>query len=193
MRVTAEQLANIIKNQKDPFILRELLQYIFSFKENIDTFGKFFFPHFLTNKTPDFHKEIFEELFQDRNSAIAAPRGHAKSTITGVVFLSFCIVNKLKRYIVYTSQSHIKTVQFLTPIRNEFKTNERLKLVYGDLTPRRGQDEDGKDTENCFDVNKIRVEAVSFEKNLRGFKFNEIRPDLIILDDIEEDSRVLNP
>ena len=115
------------------------------------------------------------------------------SSITGLIFLIFCIVNKLERYIVYISQNHSKTVQFLDPIRYEIKNNPLLKFVYGNMRVVSGHDEEGKDREDCFDVNGIRVEAVSFEKNLRGFKYRNMRPTLIIGDDIEEDMRTLNP
>jgi len=193
MRVTTRDIATIIKNSKDNDQLRILLRRIFSFPENIDTFSKYFFPHAIKGKVPKFHKRIYRELFKDQNIALAAPRGHSKSTCTGVVYLIFNIVNNLQEYIVYISQNHAKTIQFLTPIRHEFKNNERLQWVYGDLTPKNTKDDTGKDREDCFDVNGIRVEAVSFEKNLRGFKYGHMRPTLICLDDIESDDRVRNP
>lgn len=192
MKVTSQELKQIWdKAPKEK--LQSYLRYVFSFPENIELFSQFFFPEIVSNKIPDFHQEIYDELFKKKNSAIAAPRGHAKSTITGLVFLIFNIVNSLEQYIVYISQNHAKTVQFLSPIRHEFKNNNMLKFVYGDLSPRLSKDDEGKDREDCFDVNGIRIEAVSFEKNLRGFKYNNIRPTLIICDDIEDDMRVLNP
>ena len=51
------------------------------------------------------------------------------STITGLVFITFCVVNNLEKYIVYVSQNHAKTVQFLDPLRREFKVNEKTKMV----------------------------------------------------------------
>ncbi|MFZ5988101.1 MAG: hypothetical protein ACOYWZ_13385 [Bacillota bacterium] len=192
MKITAPQLAKILNNSKDKEELRQILRYIFSFKENIDIFSLFLFPETVTNKIPAFHYEVYDLLFKEGNDAFAAPRGHAKSSITGLIFIIFCIVNKLEKYIVYVSQNHTKTVQFLAPIRFEFKNNERLSWLYGNLDLKFEKEEDGKDREDCFDVNGCRVEAVSFEKNLRGFKWRNIRPTLIIGDDIEEDIRVLN-
>lgn len=192
MQITKKEVVSLIQttNQDD---LKELLRYIFSFKENITIFSQVFFPDTVTNKIPDFHHEIYESLLTKYNTALAAPRGHAKSSITGIIYLIFCVVNKLEKYIVYVSQNHTKTVQFIDPVRNEFKNNDMLRFVYGDLTPGSSKDEFGKDREDCFDVGGCRVEAVSFEKNLRGFKYNNMRPTLIILDDIESDERVLNP
>lgn len=193
MKFNEKRLAAALKYEPDREKHPAILRRIFSFQENIELFASFFFKSVLTSPTPDFHSEIYDMLFSEGNTAVAAPRGHAKSTITGLIFLIYCIVNKLERYIVYVSQNHSKTVQFLQPIRDEFKNNNMLKYVYGDLNVLNARSEDGKDREDCFDVNGIRIEAVSFEKNLRGFKYKNIRPTLIICDDIEDDQRVLNP
>ncbi len=193
MKVSKQQVAELFEKVKDEERLRELLQEIFSHEENIETFSEVVFPGTVTNKIPDFHKEIYEFLFEDDNGALAAPRGHAKTSLTGIIFLIYCIVNKIEKYIVYISQNHQKTVQLIDPVRHEFKHNKMLRFIYGDLTPSNAKGDDGKDREDCFDVGGARIEAVSFEKNLRGFKYRNIRPTLIICDDIESDERVLNP
>ena len=193
MKVSTQEVGKLFEQVHDENKLRELLQEIFSHKENIETFSEVIFPETVQNKIPSFHHEIYKLLFRQGNDALAAPRGHAKTSITGIIFLIYCIVNELEKYIVYISQNHSKTVQFIDPIRHEFKHNKMLRFIYGDLTPRPGRDDQGKDREDCFDVGGCRVEAVSFEKNLRGFKYRNMRPTLIIGDDIESDERVLNP
>lgn len=193
MIVTKQEVAELFIQVKDENKLRELLQEIFSHKENIEVFSEVVFPGTVTNKIPDFHRIIYEFLFYEGNGALAAPRGSGKTSVTGIIFLIFNIVNKLEKYIVYISQNHQKTVQFIDPIRHEFKSNKMLRFIYGDLTPSNARDDEGKDREDCFDVGGTRVEAVSFEKNLRGFKYRNMRPTLIIGDDIESDERVLNP
>lgn len=193
MKVTKQQVGELFQKVKDEQKLKELLQQIFSKEENIEVFSQVVFPDTVINKIPDFHKEIYELLFRDGNDAFAAPRGHAKTSVTGIIFLIYCIVNELEEYIVYISQNHSKTVQFIDPVRHEFKNNKMLRFIYGDLTPSNARDDDGKDREDCFDVGGCRVEAASFEKNIRGFKYRNMRPTLIIGDDIESDERVLNP
>jgi len=193
MKITKKEIAKIIKESGDDNTLKELLRYIFSFKENINLFAEVLFPETITNKIPKFHSEIYDFLFDEKSGALAAPRGHAKSSITGIIYLIFCIVNKLEKYIVYISQNHSKTVQFITPVQYEFKNNELLRFIYGDLLEKVNNADRARDREDCLDVGGCRVEGVSFEKNLRGFKFRNMRPTLIILDDIEEDVRVLNP
>lgn len=193
MKITKQQVAELIEKVEDQQKLKELLQEAFSYEENIEVFAQTCFPNTVVNKTPDFHKDIYSFLLCDENGAFGAPRGHGKTSATGIIYLSWCIVNKLEEYIVYISQNHSKTVQFIDPIRFEFKNNKMLRFIYGDLTPRPGRDDDGKDREDCFDVGGCRVEAASFEKNIRGFKYRNMRPTLIIGDDIESDERVVNP
>ena len=192
MRVSYEELLTVLTKTTSPKILRDSLRYIFSFKENIDTFSNFIFPDAMTSQSPQFHEEIYEFLEASGDGALAAPRGHAKSTIAGLFYITWLIVNKKEKYIVYVSSNHTKTVQFLDPIRDAFKDNKRLRELY-DLRITMAKDDDGRDREDCFDVLGCRVEAVSFEKNLRGFKYKHTRPTLIICDDIESDDRVLNP
>lgn len=190
---TLDQILQLVRETHDIPLLRGCLREIFRHPAQLNNFGKFFFPDTIQGSVPDFHREINQILIQESNDALAAPRGHAKSTIVGQVFITWCIVNKIDNYIVYISQNHTKTVQFLEPINFHFKENKMLRLVYGNLTPRASAGEDGRDREDCFDVGGVRVEAVSFEKNLRGFKYLDMRPTLIIMDDIEDDERVMNP
>ena len=194
MRCTKEQLIEVVEKFRDnDDELKAALQKVFSYPENIDTFSQFFFPEYIKGDVPDFHKEFYGILNSDSNDALAAPRGHAKSTTAGLVYIIWCVVNKIEQYIVYVSQNHAKTVQFITPLRWEFKTNEWLRFVYGNIAPSNAKDDMNKDREDCIDVNSCRIEAVSFEKNLRGFKFKNMRPTLIIGDDIEADDRITNP
>ena len=87
MRIKAKQLAKIMRNCEDDAVLKQLVRHIFSFKENIDTFSYFCFPEAIATSVPKFHYEIYEMLLNDESGAIAAPRGHGKSTISGLVFL----------------------------------------------------------------------------------------------------------
>lgn len=183
----------MVRHKNDQELLKQILRRAFSFKENINTFANFVFRDYASAPMAEFHNEVYDFLFEPTDGALGAPRGHAKSTIAGLFFLSYTIVNRLDPYVIYVSSNYSKTVQFLEPIRTEFRHNKRLNWLYGNMSMSYLKDEEGKDREDCFDVNNVRVEAVSFEQNLRGFKYKSSRPTLILLDDIEDDQRVLNP
>lgn len=193
-KVSIEDIEEKIKElRNEPEKQEDFLRYCFSFDYNIDTFGKFFFPEYIIGGVPEFHKEFYEIFLRDGNDALAAPRGHAKSTIAGLVFISWLVVNKKEKYIVYVSLNHTKTVQFIEPLRYEFKNNILLRKLYPNINFSFSKDDDGRDREDCIDIGGTRIEAVSFEKNLRGFKYRNMRPTLIIGDDIDSDERVKNP
>lgn len=193
MKLTYEEFVKVLKETQDPVLRRKTLTYIFSFEENIDLFSYYFFPDYANKAVAPFHEEIYQFMFDKGDGAMGAPRGHGKSTVVGLFFLMFLIVNKLESYIVYVSANYSKTVQFLEPIRTEFKNNERLRFVYGEVNLKNAFDNAGRDREDCFDVMGCRIEAASFDQNIRGFKYGPSRPSLIILDDIETDERVINP
>ena len=194
MKISMNDVSKCLKKYKDqPDTAKQLIRYWFSFPENIDVYSKFCFPEHIQGDVPEFHKEFYDILLKPGSDALASPRGSAKSTTVGLVFISWSVVNKKEKYIVYISQNHSKTTQFIEPLRVEFANNQRLKWLYGDLTAKATKDDTGRDREDCIDINKCRIEAVSFEKNMRGFKYGNMRPTLIIGDDIESDDRVINP
>lgn len=155
-------------------------------QKDIEVFGTTFFKNHLKKKTPDFHKEIYR-VFQGDNKkiAIGAPRGHAKSTLTDLVYLSWVIVHKKASFILLVSDTYSQAVLFLEALKAEFEANEKLKEVYGDMTSKNW-------SEGEIIVNGIMVKALGAGMKVRGLKFRDSRPDLIIVDDLENDELVEN-
>lgn len=162
----------------------ELLRMLSS--KDIEVFGTTFFPHHLKNKTPQFHKEIYQ-IFQgnEKRIAIGAPRGHSKTTITDLVYLSWVIVNKKSKFILLVSDTYSQSVLFLEALKAEFEANEKLKGSYGDMASKNW-------SEGEIVVNGIMIKALGAGMKVRGLKFRESRPDLIIVDDLENDELVEN-
>lgn len=139
--------------------------------------------------TPDFHKELWGMCCSDKTkAAAAAPRGHAKSTAVTHSYGMACIVFQLKRFIVIISNTYDQAVQFLGDIKVELKENEELiqlfkikKII--------------KDTESEIIIEfdngtQTRVIAKGSGQEIRGSKWRNMRPDLIIGDDLENDEMV---
>lgn len=175
--------------------IRNFIYHTLEWEENFETFCRFILPHAFTKSFADFHKQTFKEFNNDRDSVVAAPRGHGKSTLIGLGYVLWQVLYKKEKYLVYTSQNHEKSVQFLEPIKFELMNNKLLKFVYGDFKIKSVKDEEdfSRNREDCFDYHNMRIQALSFEKNIRGLKYGVTRPTLIILDDIDDDQRVLNP
>lgn len=158
----------------------QVLKKIFS--EDIESFGRFFFPHHLKLETPAFHRELYE-LYEDRSVTrigIAAPRGHAKSTVTDLVYMAWEICNRTQRFILLVSDTYSQAALFLEGLKAEFESNDRLKAFYGDLTTQ-------KWSEGEIICNGIMVKAVGAGMKVRGLKYMESRPTLVICDDLENE------
>ncbi len=141
--------------------------------------------------TPDFHVELWDLMCSDnRYVAVAAPRGHAKSTAVTHCFTLASICFRTRDNIMIVSDTESQAVNFIGDIKREFVENEHLislfqvkQLVRDTQTEFIVQFEDG---------HEARVVAKGSEQRLRGVKWRNKRPDLIICDDLENDEMVMN-
>ena len=175
---------------------------------DLEYFGKAYFPHYFSRETPDFHRELdaiwtdgvlkhLSPLLKETDKklskmpgckrGIAAPRGHAKSTNVTFKDTSHAVLYEYKHYVIIISDSSDQAEGFLESIREEIEENEFIREDFGDLV--------GKVWRNdvLLTSTDIKVEAIGSGKKIRGRKHRNWRPDLIVLDDIENDENVRTP
>jgi predicted phage terminase large subunit-like protein len=141
--------------------------------------------------TPEFHREMWEYFCsQDKQVAIAAPRGHAKSTTCTHAYVLAYALFREGDYVVIVSDTIAQAVQFLGDIKKELQDNEDLRALFG---------VEGfvKETEDDLivemtDKHLFRIQAKGSEQKVRGLKWKNKRPSLIVCDDLENDETVLN-
>lgn len=165
--------------------------------KGIMEFGKTYFPKYFTLRVPEVHSEIYRELEQmmtetkitglGHRYAVALPRGCAKSTILDFLFPLYCICFKLKKYILIISASQELANSFLATIKDELEFNLNLIEDFGSLKG------DTWNAENFTTSDNIKVHALGSGSKVRGLKNNESRPDLIIMDDLENDEGIRSP
>jgi predicted phage terminase large subunit-like protein len=122
--------------------------------------------------------------------AIAAPRRHAKSTAITLAYVLACLLFRNRKYALIVSDTITQATQFLGDIKKELADNDRIIKLFGIK-------EFLKDTEDDViiaftDGEQFRITAKGSEQKLRGLKWNNKRPDLIVGDDLENDEIVLN-
>jgi len=141
--------------------------------------------------TPQFHKEIWDLVTSNsKQVAIAAPRYHAKSTAVTHAYTLASVLFRESRYVLIVSDTVTQAVQFLGDIKKELLENDDLRSLFGIK-------EFPKDTEDDLIVEledgwTFRIQAKGSEQKLRGLKWANLRPDLIIGDDMENDEIVMN-
>lgn len=155
-----------------------------------------YFPHYVRSEhKSQLHEYLFEqlpqsvaELARSIRQAIAAPRGEAKSTICTQLFPLWCMARGLKKYIIIAMDSKEQAYGMLEAIKVEIESNPRLRIDFPELSVgkvwRAGA---------IITSQNQKVEAVGAGQKLRGRRHGAYRPDLVILDDIENDESVRTP
>jgi len=139
--------------------------------------------------TPKFHRDLWALCLQkDRQVAIAAPRGHAKSTAITHAFTLAMALFREKRYILIVSDTESQSIEFLGDIKKELQEN--IDLVEMFQIKRFVTDAAKNIIVQMEDGYKFRISAYGSGQKVRGRKWGGTRPDLIICDDLENDEMV---
>lgn len=156
--------------------------------------GHHFWPKYFSKPTPDFHYELVKTFFSPGNSYTACPRGFGKTTINQLG-ISYSCANGLDEFIVLIEKTYTEAAEVLEAVREEFKLNDEVVRVYGDLTKvnPKGKDQDNiRDSAGDFFVNGVRLRAKGYDTPIRGLKSRHSRPTRVILDDVESDEHIEN-
>lgn len=127
-----------------------------------------FVPEFFPLRSPQFHYEIAENLPKHEKLVITAPRGSAKSTVVTLGYPLYCaLFRKDIRYILIVSDTFSQAAKLLASIQYGL---ERNKIEHTHSASRILLD--GK-----------LIEALGAGCRVRGRRWKQDRPNLIVLDD----------
>lgn len=154
--------------------------------------GNWYFPHHFRKDSPPFHFKIIDEAFKNLYLAIGAPRESSKTTILGFLYPIHLICNKKKHFIVVITSVYTKSCNILDTIKYELKYNAQLCEDYNISIPK---DAEGDSILRHPDGFETRILCKGRDQigDIRGEKFGAYRPDLILIDDVEDDKMVENP
>ena len=162
------------------------------FADDLFAFGSHYFPHYVSKPPAQFHKTICAELArilaskETERFACAAPRGVAKTTWVSLIFALFCIVYRRKRFIILFTKNLSLASTLISDLKEELEHNHRLASDFPDACGR------GR-VWRCEEIETnsgVKVLGATAGSTIRGRKYREHRPDLFILDDIEDDEHV---
>ncbi len=140
----------------------------------------------LINKVEDV---VLNHPDEETRNVVAAPRGHAKSTLISFAFAIWCVCYGYKKFIVIISATGPVAKQFIVDIRNELEFNERIKRDFGVMK----NDAIWNNSEIYTLATRVYLTSKGGGAQMRGMKFNSTRPDLVIIDDLEEPEQVESP
>lgn len=155
-----------------------------------------YFPHYIRSpEKSELHAFLFSRLPEiirspkGENEAVGAPRGEGKSTQVTQLFTLWCIVTGQKHYAVIVMDSIDQAYPMLEAIKAELEFNPRLKTDFPEVCGQGRVWQAG----TIVTANDVKVQVAGSGKKLRGLRHGPYRPDLTILDDIENDEQVRNP
>lgn len=160
-------------------------------------FGHMYLPHYFQLAPSKMHLELgvaLEQATQQRGArlAIAAPRGHAKSTLMSLAYVLWSICYRREQYVILISNIGDQADDQLSAIKEELQQNESLIADFPEAcevpgikpgAPRWRKNE-------IITRNDIKVTALGINEKIRGRKHKSHRPSLIVLDDIENETSV---
>ena len=149
-------------------------------------------------ESPAFHKEAWDFCCSKYPMvAISAPRGHAKTTGVTVSYGLATLLFRQRKFMLLVSDTEAQAMMFLGFFKEHLQDNQVLIDLFGLKRNEEGKVIFIKDTESDIivqmtDGHKFRVMAKGAEQKLRGLIWNGTRPDIILVDDCENDELVQN-
>lgn len=160
-------------------------------KELIDYYRKhryeahqFLFPHRHKNDPAPYQKELIELLNGGTPLvAVMAFRGAAKSTFIEEYVLLSALFDDTK-FTLLVGPKWESACDRLVAIRSELENNDRIIDLFGD------QKGEPWSLGELVLRNGVKIQAVGAGQSMRGKKYNAERPDLAIIDDLEDEDSV---
>jgi len=195
LALLGEQIRNQIELECEAFATDPAESALRRNKAKVDYgfFCKTYFPHYV----PTAHFSLFHQFIFERFPAIVdgaadgrevhqAPRGEAKSTYETQLGSLWCIVTGRKHMIGIIMNTEEQAAEMLESIKAELDTNPRLAMDFPDACGR------GRvwQATTAITANNIKIRIGGTGKKIRGMKHGPHRPDLIFLDDLENDENV---
>lgn len=189
-RFASESLARLTSTAE-----RQAMQHVLGFGSPM-LWAYFYMGEYLTAEFGKHHGEIFKELPVGRQGErlnIIAPRGSGKSVTCAVLYPLYCVFYRdmfkslgmpHESYIIIMSKSYQMAASRVRDIRRHIETRAELQWL-------RGKDEWG--VQWSVTSNGVCIRPVGRGGQVRGSLFRESRPSLIIMDDLDDPERVLNP
>jgi len=165
------------------------LKRIERLEANDEAWFKYYFPNYYSSEPAPFHKRSTKRVMANPEyyEVRAWSRELAKSART-MMEVTKLVLTKKKRFVIITSASESSAVKLLKPYKINFESNQRIINDYGT------QQTFGDWTDSAFNT-KIGATFVALGagQSPRGLRNEEVRPDVILVDDFDTDEICRNP
>lgn len=200
-------LKKIFSSKKAAELMHKYNEHLFDFhglawsvgKRSLEFFSMYFLQDTFLPKEDNFAAplaKIHKDIWRDIQASIIGdgpsqrgwiePRGTGKSVVGNYAPTVWCHCYKFKKYTLIGSDISTTAEKFVKDIKNTFLENQYIIKAFGVLL----NDKDRKYICNSTQLeltNKTFIEAISSGASMRGRKYDNCRPDLILLDDFQSE------
>lgn len=121
---------------------------------------------------------------------VVVSRGFAKTTTGDLALTVWAKCYRKSVFTVIGAKTDIDAQQFVSSIKNVFKTNQKIKDTFGILYDEKNRDY--KSNANEVELtNDTCIRAISSGSSLRGINWKSVRPTLLIMDDFQSEANIL--
>lgn len=154
-----------------------------------EVFASIYLAAHFQQKISTFHWNFFgelEDIVSKRGSrlAVAAPRGHAKSTVLSLAYALWCLLYGHEKLVLIISNTAEQAGKLLRHIKQEVETNRLLAEDFPGLAAAQKLTPWRKDS--LLLPNGAMVLSYGAGQNLRGARHRQYRPSLIIADVLDD-------
>ncbi len=156
-------------------------------------FCKTFFPDVFHAPFSSLHDQIFDLIDSgERKVVIAAPRGIGKTSIA-IALCAKKLLFQMANFIVYVSNSSSSAEQQTENLKFELNANEFVKKVFGPIKTKSAEGIDESFSKRAWVSSYgAMVYPRGSGQQVRGLLYHSKRPDLIVIDDLENTESVAN-
>ena len=141
--------------------------------------------------TPQIHRDAWELYTSDHPQVMCiAPREHAKSTALTTVYVLAEVLFRSSDYVILVSSTEEFAAEQLGNIAEELRTNEDIIREFGITSFE--MDSKADIIVRCTDGHRFRILCRGAEQRIRGRLWKGKRPNLLVMDDAEDDEQVEN-
>lgn len=151
---------------------------------------EYYFPHYATSGTPEFHVRLAKKVKKDKKykGLVRWGRGLGKSVEANVGIPFWLWINNDIHYMLVVGNNMDKAKILLSDLQAEFESNPQIIADFGEQE-KAGSWEDGY----FITKNGFIAKALGMGQSPRGLRMRSQRPDYITADDLDDKDLVKNP
>jgi len=151
------------------------------------------FPDIFYAEFSKLHQQIFDLINSGHKKiAIAAPRGIGKTSIARAVVMR-AILFRLQKFIVYLSNSATSAEMQTENLKRDLISNQQVRKLFGNIKNVIDKESsiDESFSKSCWTAyGEIFILPRGAGQQVRGLNWNNHRPELVIIDDLEDKNEI---